>query len=124
MRAVLEYFKVDCNNPADYEYIPPAVCKRSVAVDSKKTMIARLEEWYDNQEPNSTFTMTDMASAMGITRKSLNSYLSRPEYKDFLLKIRGENDCYVKKMSGRKGYVYTKPADIVYEQQTLDLASM
>lgn len=124
MRTVLEYFEVDCNNSDDYEYIPPAVCKRSVVVDSKKTMIARLEDWYDNLKPNSTFTMTDMASAIGITRKSLNSYLSRPEYNDFLLKIRGENDCYVTKMSGRKGYVYTKPADIVYEQQTLDLASM
>lgn len=124
MRAVLEYFKVDCNNPDDYEYIPPAVCKRAEAVERKKTMIAQLEEWYDNLEPNAAFTMKDMAEAVGITRKSLNSYLSRPEYNDFLLKIRGENDCYVTKMSGRKGYVYTKPADIVYEQQTLDLASM
>lgn len=53
----MEYFGCDYRNPADYEYIPPVVCKRPVAVERKKTMIARLEEWYDGQKPNFKFTI-------------------------------------------------------------------
>ena len=108
----MEYFGCDYRNPADYEYIPPVVCKRPVAVERKKTMIARLEEWYDGQKPNFKFTMTDMAAGVGVSRKALNSYLSRPEYEYFVLKIRGENDCYVSKAT-------TKPVFCVGSGGTL-----
>lgn len=121
IRNVMEYFGCDYRNPADYEYIPPVVCKRPVAVERKKTMIARLEEWYDSQKPNSKFTMADMAASIGVSRKALNSYLSRPEYEYFLLKIRGENDCYVSKAARRVGYVYTVPAKPDYEQGSFDM---
>lgn len=117
----MEYFGCDYRNPADYEYIPPVVCKRPVAVECKKTMIARLEEWYDGQKPNFKFTMTDMAAGVGVSRKALNSYLSRPEYEYFVLKIRGENDCYVSKAAGRVGYVYTVPAKPDYKQGSFDM---
>ena len=59
--------------------------------------------------PHQTFTMQEMADATGISKNVLNVMLRKPQNKEFLQMIQGEECCNVKKVKGRAGYIYTKP---------------
>ena len=109
MRMTLEYFGCDCSNREDYIYIPSKMHPRLKSTEKIGTMMYKVSKWYDELPDGHTFTMADMAEGIGVSKKSLNSLLSKEQNKEFLEKLRGKDSCNVKKTTGRAGYIYRKP---------------
>ena len=109
MRMTLEYFGCDCSNREDYIYIPSKMHPRLKSTEKIGTMMYKISKWYDELPDGHTFTMADMAEGIGVSKKSLNSLLSKEQNKEFLEKLRGKDSCNVKKTTGRAGYIYRKP---------------
>ena len=130
-RKIMEEFGSGPQNPDDYEYYASRLSPRLKSTDKVGTVMQRAMEWYQQWPEGKEFTISDMAEALKITKKSLNALLAKQQNKEFLDLIRGANDENMKKAKGRAGYVYTKPVTDrktaeteKYEQQSLDLANM
>lgn len=130
-RKIMKEFESDPTNPDDYEYYASRLSPRLKSTDKAGTVMQRAMEWYQQLPEGKEFTVTEMAEALKVTRNVLNVLLKKPQNKDFLILIRGENDENMKKAKGRAGYIYVKPVTVLkaeetqkYEQQCLDLANM
>ena len=80
MRMTLEYFGCDCSNREDYIYIPSKMHPRLKSTEKIGTMMYKVSKWYDELPDGHTFTMADMAEGIGVSKKSLNSLLSKTNY--------------------------------------------
>ena len=108
-RMVMEHFGSDSRKAEDYVYLESVLNPRYKPTQKKGTHMNKAYEWWISLPTGKTFTMQEMADATGISKNVLNVMLRKPQNKEFLQMIQGEESCNVKKVKGRAGYIYTKP---------------
>ena len=108
-RMVMEHFGSDSRKAEDYVYLESVLNPRYKPTQKKETHMNKAYEWWISLPTGKTFTMQEMADATGISKNVLNVMLRKPQNKEFLQMIQGEESCNVKKVKGRAGYIYTKP---------------